>query len=853
VGDGSTVAGVGAAAEEIVQAWLETSGADALDLNSEARAEQKEDENGVYPEGQQADVTRDDNNVTSRRAGDLSWRLAVVCNRTNGDPRLRRNPTRRMRQDGTTLRLAEEVELKLELRDLPDVAPPPNRDAPQASLRPPEDLVRRVEEAHLTFEDIMGSSSSNEWRALEKRATADDQYGANSSHRRQAPFAKEKGELRVPLSAHPTLVQEVLEAGHCLAFDGLHYRVFDPAREQVKHGFSGDKIKSDAEELGITDDKRTLALLSSNTLFGGARDGAGSTPTVSTFSANQRSLATELPGFKAAFADEIARSCYGDPELAGAESPVLIPAKMSALNLRLKANGTVRIIGNKSCPPKDSFQSIVTNDGSFVDSGPGRRLAANAHVVKFRDRIYLQIEDISQAAATIFSIAQKCGLESQVCGRIFDFAHWFRMIATTPAERWRSQYHLDGAYYGDERSVMGDVAAFDNGQGVTSVVVRVIYKRLEVEVEAYIRKQEAAKWRALTALVDERRALGLLRPLPWFFDGFQDDCTSVTIGSIGDLLDRRIPELFQEYGIKLSSKPAATKPHGPQWDSIGARYEVTKRGLVVRPRPEVQAKFESEAHDFLTKTSTTEEAIESFAGLTEFVRRFADRLPAGSLYRLKAAARRRGMPLRLQDGPARQHIAALCEAIQNDIAPPIDDPAYYAPPPQGCHGDASGKWGFGAVVNGVCCSGKWTDGLFAKLGKSETDTEADQVSISPLELVTAGLVVWLAGVANAPKRILVYGDNESAIVVGARSRAHSGPMGVALDAVRYFERQAGRRAWLVHVPGVDNVVADALSRNDKEAAFDELRRLGYTPRAVDAPVEFYNWLDRLSASGTGPG
>jgi hypothetical protein len=100
-------------------------------------------------------------------------------------------------------------------------------------------------------------------------------------------------------------------------------------------------------------------------------------------------------------------------------------------------------------------------------------------------------------------------------------------------------------------------------------------------------------------------------------------------------------------------------------------------------------------------------------------------------------------------------------------------------------------------------------------------------------------------------RIFVYCDNESAVVVAARGRTRSASMGVALDALRDFERRAARRAWLVHVPGVDNVVADALSRGDQVAAFAELRLLGYEPRAVKAPAEFFTWLARIADATRG--
>ena len=325
-------------------------------------------------------------------------------------------------------------------------------------------------------------------------------------------------------------------------------------------------------------------------------------------------------------------------------------------------------------------------------------------------------------------------------------------------------------YYGDERVVMGDKASFDSGQGITSILVRLIKKRLEQEIDWFIRDHPGDGWRKLAALINERELAGLQRPLPWHFDGFQDDITSITVSEIGQLLDRRIPEIMNDYGLDLSDKPAAAQPHGAAWDSIGASYKATQAGVDVRPRAVVQSKFEREASRILCADVVVEAELRPFAGLMNFVQRFDNTAAAGSVYRLAAAARARDTPLRVGEGAFRRDVKALLDTLSSNgvVAPAVDNPVFYAPPQHGCHGDASGRWGFGVVVNGCCCFGPWPQGLFAKLEAYVAEAGPGGVSISPLELVTSALVVWVAKYVNAPTRIIVNNDNESSGVVTAR-------------------------------------------------------------------------------------
>ena len=95
----------------------------------------------------------------------------------------------------------------------------------------------------------------------------------------------------------------------------------------------------------------------------------------------------------------------------------------------------------------------------------------------------------------------------------------------------------------------------------------------------------------------------------------------------------------------------------------------------------------------------------------------------------------------------------------------------------------------------------------------------------------------------------MFNDNESAVVVATRCRAHSAPMSESSKAFIDIQRRTGRRVRFISIPGEKNAAACALSREGgSEAAFTDLWWLGYTPRVVAAPPEFFNWLRRIGSA-----
>jgi hypothetical protein len=804
------------------------------------------------------DVTRDIHRTALRENSDTGWLPVAVCHADgSGQPAAVVRPmrltrlTKRERIGGFELRPMTTDRSALCFAEMPQVAAPPTTEAPPPFAVPSVDLQRRVRAGRLCFDNIFDSSATEGWRKTARRSNDDFWHRGDPAgqHRVRARFSKKSGEFRVGTREHHPLVVECFRLSIVLRLDNDgFYQTVDPREVTIEHGFDGDKLAKAAAAIGVKDEE-ILTAMGSNGARGGYRDHSDSMPCVSSFSTNQRRALERFDGpngLEATLDKEVDDGFYGPPDSAWTDAPPFAPPSVIPLNQADKSNGSSRLIGNRSAPV--GHHACVLPGGSFHDTD-GQPLSSNDNTDRscLRMGIWLQIEHISLAVAVLTTAALSSGLPLR--GRVFDLDRWFRKLATAVVEWRKVIFFVKGRYLGDKRDAMGGVSAADHGQRTTSVAIEVVRATLLPEVAGVVDSTPGPRWDRLRAWVRARRDVGCADPYPWFLSSFQDDITSLCISEeIGVLLDTRIPEVLAEYQIEVSTKPEASRPSSGLFTAIGADYDMLRAHIDgtanVQPRRAIADKFVAAADAIVTAGGAFSESLETFSGLAEFVGRFSD-VGCGPIHRARAAASRHRGFVRIGSGAFFDNITALRQPVAHAArAPMVIDPCFMAPALHGCHGDASTTDGYGATVNGVYCCGAWPAPIAQLIA-------ADMLFISPLELMVSALVVLVAAEAAAPARLVIYSDSESSVVVGARRRARKATMDVALWAFKEAQRVSDRRAWLAHIDGLDNTVADALSHAERpgrlKLAESTLRAHGFKPRQIRTPAIFFEWLQRLGS------
>ena len=131
--------------------------------------------------------------------------------------------------------------------------------------------------------------------------------------------------------------------------------------------------------------------------------------------------------------------------------------------------------------------------------------------------------------------------------------------------------------------------------------------------------------------------------------------------------------------------------------------------------------------------------------------------------------------------------------------------AQKAQPDEHIWSDAAGSWGCGAVWGPLWFQLKWAESL--KVGLEEGD------SIAVREMIPAVVAAAVWGSHWRGKVVMFHSDNKAVVSALNRTYSRCEPM---MHLVRCLVFYAARFAfWFtaVHVPGVDNILADHLSRN----------------------------------------
>ena len=117
------------------------------------------------------------------------------------------------------------------------------------------------------------------------------------------------------------------------------------------------------------------------------------------------------------------------------------------------------------------------------------------------------------------------------------------------------------------------------------------------------------------------------------------------------------------------------------------------------------------------------------------------------------------------------------------------------------YSDASGGWGCGAFAD--------TLGWF----QLQWPVEWHSVDISVKELVPIAIAAAIWGPQWAKKHICFHADNMAVVAVLQRGTAKSPPLAQLLRCIALYSAYYGFHYTAMHIPGVMNEVADALSRN----------------------------------------
>lgn len=143
----------------------------------------------------------------------------------------------------------------------------------------------------------------------------------------------------------------------------------------------------------------------------------------------------------------------------------------------------------------------------------------------------------------------------------------------------------------------------------------------------------------------------------------------------------------------------------------------------------------------------------------------------------------------------------------------------FASVPISCHihTDASGSWGCGAVAEGL--------GWF----QFSWPPHWDKVDISTKELVPIAVAAAVWGPSWVGKHVRFHSDNAAVVACVQKRSAKSPPLVQLLRCISLYGAYYGFQISAEHVPGVVNVVADALSRDRADLVSPIISQIPETP------------------------
>ena len=584
-------------------------------------------------------------------------------------------------------------------------------------------------------------------------------------------------------------------------------------------------------------------------------DKSDARPSVASLSPNQKAAYDNYEGTCAAHQLEVDKGWT----VAWSKAPYAVTMHVCQTNVVPKSNGTMRLLGNPSHPEPGTVGWLIEG----LPVAPNRATDWN----QMPGYEWASIEEFAAAMAIIVAIAvmargwadyeQLADILALlvVCGSRDDLTKWFRQIPLCTLDMHKQVYHWAGRYLVDQHVQMGRVSSADGAQRLSMVAKAILFQRVEARLRELLAAAATALWQFLARIVEYRRVqLGSVHTDLWCIDLMQDDLAWVAITvEVGTIVREMTVSVLAEYGIEVSVEKRAEDEAtigGVQPNAvvlfIGARFDATDlRHVTVRGQDKTVERLAPVMDEWTPVRAGGRvrrvllcRTIGMLMFQGRFGRRFRRRLNSG--IRLLRGG---GETFAHVSAEWLRDVASMWAEVQLAQGVPLTlDPVWWHPGLLGCNSDASRpdarpgskvERGFGGNALEFYFFGEWSV------------EETTLLDISTLELIAAGFLLIVAHLSGVTRpQMVMRCDNESACRVCNDHVAHSVAMAEALMWLESVQCFVGVELRLHHIAGVDNVIADDLSRDHVARAVVALQSMsGRAPVEVEIPAE---WRD-LSA------
>ena len=558
-------------------------------------------------------------------------------------------------------------------------------------------------------------------------------------------------------------------------------------------------------------------------------------PWVTSLSPNQRAAYENFEGTLAAHELEVKRK-WTRPS----DKVPFIDMHMCQTNVVPKSDGSMRLLGNPSHP----------EPGTLMDTVDGVLIAPNraTDVDLLPDYEWATIEEFAEAVAIMVAVVVKARgwVAGQrvlallvVVGTRDDLTKWFRQIPAFSGDWHKQVYNWAGRYLVDEHVQMGRVSSADGAQRLSMAARKILHDRVEERLRHELATNTTPLWDALREIVAFRRELAdgneITTTELWVIDLMQDDLAWVAISfEVGTIIREMTVTVMAEHGIDVSvakrAEDEAAVP-GPQPNPrilfIGGQFDTAVlEAATVRGQDKTVARFGEVVAEWAAYPPgklAPRELLQTAVGMGMFHGRFGVRVRRRLNSGIRLLRGRRGGHVAVSPEWQRD-LASIWEEVRQKRGVPLTvEPHWWHPGLLACNSDASRpdarpdaamERGFGGNALHHYFYGEWTE------------EETERLDISTLELIAAGFLLLVAHMAGVTRvRMIMRCDNEAACRVVANHAATSVAMAEALLWFENVQRHVGVEVLLHHIAGVDNKIADDLSREERERAIVELRRL----------------------------